>query len=136
MRESSGIGWAIAAADADLVGEQRDEVVRHASSTRPGRRRGSSRATRRTPAQASRALQHTLWTATRKRDPDRGMATYLLDNGLRKCLAHGDAVSKCNSAATTATSGVVEGGVVGGIGQKGRQRTMSVEIFAAAVLDW
>jgi hypothetical protein len=45
---------------------------------------------------------------SRRRQQQHGThSTYLLDNGLRECLAHGDAVSKCNSAATRLPVGVV-----------------------------
>lgn len=64
-----------------------------------------------------------------------GQDTYLLDNGLRECLAHGDEAVEMRFGSSAATRG--DGGVsvfVGGIGQRASSEQFGVEIFSAAVL--
>jgi hypothetical protein len=96
----------------------------------------ASTAARTAPTEEGRGEQqssttNTTWRPKEQRDAN----TYLFDNGLRECLAHGDAVSKCNSAAGAATSG---GGGVVLSGELGRRRAGSRatrdENFSAAVL--
>jgi hypothetical protein len=107
------------------------EVVRHASiAVRGGA--AEHRSAHQPRGQGRAAAHNTLRPGIQER---KRRDTYLFDNGLRECLAHGDAVSKCNSAAGAATSG---GGGVVLSGELGRGRAGSRatrdENFSAAVL--